>query len=244
MGNVADRVSALEVLGYAWPALLAAGLWIYGWFAAKPGRKVLGRIGGWLVLAWAALRWPNGATAFLAVLAAFLVLHAVVPAAVAAFPAAATAATGPWGRGPGRRRARCRRPAHWQPGVVRMDVRRPGRRETPRRFLGAAPSTARSGIGHPGDPGRGQVRAGHRADSLAGGKGRPAAAALRAGGPDTAQLSDQRPQDRARPGRLEDEPPFVGPAARRASMSRCNTSCRRPDATRRAAWFCPCRMAW
>jgi hypothetical protein len=81
VGNVADRVSALEVLGYAWPALLAVALWIYGWLAAKPGPRVLGRIGGWLVLAWAALLLPNGATAFLAVLAAFLVLHAVVPAA-------------------------------------------------------------------------------------------------------------------------------------------------------------------
>jgi hypothetical protein len=80
VGNVEERVSAREVLGYAWPALLAAALWPYAWLAAKPGRKVLGGIGGWLLLAWAALRWPNGATAFLAVLAVFLVLHAVVPA--------------------------------------------------------------------------------------------------------------------------------------------------------------------
>jgi hypothetical protein len=80
VGNVADRASAGEVLGYAWPALLAAALWTYAWLAAQPGRKVLARIGGWLLLAWAALRWPDGATAFLAVLAVFLVLHAVVPA--------------------------------------------------------------------------------------------------------------------------------------------------------------------
>jgi len=101
VGNVADRVSAGEVLGYAWPALLAAALWTYAWLAAKPGRKVLGRIGGWLLLAWAALRWPNGATAFLAVLAVFLVLHAVVPALCGLFrlppppqPARAAAAHG------------------------------------------------------------------------------------------------------------------------------------------------------
>ena len=80
VGNVADRVSAGEVLGYAWPALLAAALWTYAWFAAKPGRKALALIGGWWLLAWAALRWPNGAPEFLAVLAAFLVLRAVVPA--------------------------------------------------------------------------------------------------------------------------------------------------------------------
>jgi hypothetical protein len=80
VGNVADRVSALDVLGYGWPALLAAALWTYAWLAAKPGGKVLGRNEGWLLLAWAALRWPNGAPAFLAVVAAFLVLRAVLPA--------------------------------------------------------------------------------------------------------------------------------------------------------------------
>ncbi len=80
VGNVADRISAFDVLGYAWPALPAAVLWIYVWLAPRPRRRAAARIGGWLLLAWAALRWPNGAAAFLAVLAAFVVLRAVVPA--------------------------------------------------------------------------------------------------------------------------------------------------------------------
>ncbi|HXP61108.1 MAG TPA: hypothetical protein VN829_11485 [Dongiaceae bacterium] len=105
VGNVADRVSAREVLGYGWPALLAAALWTYAWLAATPGGKVLGRIGGWLLLAWAALRWPNGATAFLAVVAGFLVLHAVIPAARRLFrlpppPQAARAAAAQGGPAP------------------------------------------------------------------------------------------------------------------------------------------------
>ena len=34
---------------------------------------------GWTFIAWAALRWPNGAPAFLAVIAAFLLLRVLIP---------------------------------------------------------------------------------------------------------------------------------------------------------------------
>ena len=57
-------------------ALFAAAFWIYGWLG---GRDSLPRILGWTFLAWAALRLPNGAPAFIAVIAAFLLLHLVVP---------------------------------------------------------------------------------------------------------------------------------------------------------------------
>jgi len=80
VGNVPDKLSAFEVLGYAWPALAALGVWVYGWLRAKPGYQAEWRIVGWLLLAWTALRWPNGAPAFLGVIAAFLVLQVVVPA--------------------------------------------------------------------------------------------------------------------------------------------------------------------
>ncbi len=53
-------------------ALFAAAFWIYGWLG---GRDSLPRILGWTFLAWAALRLPNGAPAFIAVIAAFLLLH-------------------------------------------------------------------------------------------------------------------------------------------------------------------------
>ena len=43
-------------------------------------RDLLPRILGWTFLAWAALRWPNGAPAFVAIIAAFLLLQLVVPA--------------------------------------------------------------------------------------------------------------------------------------------------------------------
>jgi hypothetical protein len=74
--------SAWDALGYAWPALFGLILWLYG-MVARPGWF---RSGGWLLVwllfAWAALRWPNGAPAFLLVLAAFLIVHVVAPALI------------------------------------------------------------------------------------------------------------------------------------------------------------------
>ena len=56
--------------------LLAAAVWIFGWVREE---KLLSRILGWTLLAWAALRWPNGAPALLAVVAAFLLFKVVIP---------------------------------------------------------------------------------------------------------------------------------------------------------------------
>ncbi len=56
--------------------LLAAAVWIFGWVREE---KLWSRILGWTLLAWAALRWPNGAPAFLAVAAAFLLFKVVIP---------------------------------------------------------------------------------------------------------------------------------------------------------------------
>ena len=80
VANVTDQASVLGVAGYAWPALFALVLWGYGWITDKPGVKTAGWILGWTLLAWAALRCPNGGTWFLMVIAAFLVLRLAIPA--------------------------------------------------------------------------------------------------------------------------------------------------------------------
>jgi hypothetical protein len=77
--NLAETASTTSLIGAAWPALLALVVWIYGW--PRTGMtKTACWILGWTVLAWAALRWQNGAAAFFAVVAVFLFLHAVIPA--------------------------------------------------------------------------------------------------------------------------------------------------------------------
>ena len=80
VGNVAEKTSAIEFAGYIWPALLALAVWVYGWMTERRAFKPLGWILGWTLLAWAALRWPNGVPAFLYVLVAFLLLHLAIPA--------------------------------------------------------------------------------------------------------------------------------------------------------------------
>ncbi|HEX7576474.1 MAG TPA: hypothetical protein VF430_00400, partial [Verrucomicrobiae bacterium] len=57
-------------------AVLAVAVWIIGWVRKEP---FLAKILGWTFLAWAALRLPNGAPAFLAVIGAFLLAHVMIP---------------------------------------------------------------------------------------------------------------------------------------------------------------------
>jgi hypothetical protein len=57
-------------------AVLAVAVWIIGWVRNE---TFLAKILGWTFLAWAALRLPNGAPAFLAVIGAFLLAHMVIP---------------------------------------------------------------------------------------------------------------------------------------------------------------------
>ena len=61
VANLAEKTSPLTYAGYAWPALLAIAVWFIGWITGRQGAKTLGWILGWLLLAWAALRCPNGA---------------------------------------------------------------------------------------------------------------------------------------------------------------------------------------
>ena len=80
VANLADKPSALSFARYAWPALLALAVWIYGRITDRRGPRTAGSVLCWTLLAWAALRCPNGATIFLAVFAAFLVMQVVIPA--------------------------------------------------------------------------------------------------------------------------------------------------------------------
>ncbi len=80
VANLADQPSVLSFVGYAWPALLALAVWVFGWITETQGSKTVGRVLGWTLLAWAALRCPNGAPILLMVFAAFLLLQVVLPA--------------------------------------------------------------------------------------------------------------------------------------------------------------------
>ncbi len=76
VGNVEDESSALRGIGYTWPVLFAFAAWAYAWLTGKPTFAAL----GWTLLAWAALRCPNGAGAFLWIVALFAIWNIAVPA--------------------------------------------------------------------------------------------------------------------------------------------------------------------
>jgi hypothetical protein len=77
--NMRDKTTAWMELRWIWPAFLALAAWIFGWFAGVRWLELASRICGWTLLAWAALRIPNGAGIFLWVVVAFLILHIGVP---------------------------------------------------------------------------------------------------------------------------------------------------------------------
>ncbi len=80
IANVAEKTSGWDLVGRAWPVLIALGLFVAGWLAEADWKKHLARVFGWTVLAWAALRIPNGVPWFLGVLIAFLLLRVFIPA--------------------------------------------------------------------------------------------------------------------------------------------------------------------
>jgi hypothetical protein len=80
VANLADKPPMFSFVGYAWPALLALAVWIFGWITEREGSKTVGRVLCWTLLLWAALRCPNGAPLFLTVFVAFLLLQVVIPA--------------------------------------------------------------------------------------------------------------------------------------------------------------------
>ncbi len=80
VSNVEDQASAWAVAGRGWPVLLALLAWVYAWRTEESAFKTVANVCGWLLSAWAALRFPNGATAFVWVLVAFVVLRIIIPA--------------------------------------------------------------------------------------------------------------------------------------------------------------------
>jgi hypothetical protein len=103
--NVADKTTAAAVLGWVWPALLGLAVWLFGWAAGGAWLQFASRVSGWTLLAWGALRIPNGALTFFWVVLAFLLWHGGAPVwrrirrwSRAPVPAAATllAAAGLW----------------------------------------------------------------------------------------------------------------------------------------------------
>src|SRR3569833_93173 len=81
VSNVADEASAFGFINYGWPVLLALAVWVLAWRSERSLFKSLARVCGWLFVAWAALRFPNGAVAFIWVMAACVLLQLIIPAA-------------------------------------------------------------------------------------------------------------------------------------------------------------------
>ncbi len=80
VANLAQTASTTSLISCAWPVPFALVCWIFGWSRTGAAAKAACRILGWTLLAWTALRWPNGAAAFFAVIAVFLLLQVVIPA--------------------------------------------------------------------------------------------------------------------------------------------------------------------
>jgi hypothetical protein len=76
VANVEDETSVLAVIGWVWPAVFALLAWACGWVTGAQRWTIV----GWTLLAWAALRMPNGAGLFFAVIAFFALWHIVIPA--------------------------------------------------------------------------------------------------------------------------------------------------------------------
>jgi hypothetical protein len=76
VANVSENAPAVGLGAPVLLLLLALVVLLIGWIR----KNYLTRILGWTLLAWAALRWQNGASAFFVVVAAFLFLQAVIPA--------------------------------------------------------------------------------------------------------------------------------------------------------------------
>jgi hypothetical protein len=80
VANVSEKTAMVGLVGPALLMLLALAIWVTGWMCEDSWRKSAARILGWALLAWAALRLPNGVPWFLGVLIAFLLIHVLIPA--------------------------------------------------------------------------------------------------------------------------------------------------------------------
>ncbi|HEX5221764.1 MAG TPA: hypothetical protein VFZ59_19520 [Verrucomicrobiae bacterium] len=78
--NTTEKDWVRGLLASAWPAVLALAIWIYGWMRTDAATRSTAKLLGWLLLAWATLRSPNGAMWFIVVIGAFLLVQIAIPA--------------------------------------------------------------------------------------------------------------------------------------------------------------------
>jgi len=79
--NVEGMVVGVGMSKALLPALLGLGCWIFAWARLSNGTRAIARNLGWALMAWAGLSLTNGVWAFALVVGAFLVIHALYPAA-------------------------------------------------------------------------------------------------------------------------------------------------------------------
>lgn len=80
VSNLSEKATGFSATRSAWPVVVGLVIFVAGWLSEADWKKSFAKILGWLLIAWAALRTTNGAWAFLFVLAAFIVLHVLIPA--------------------------------------------------------------------------------------------------------------------------------------------------------------------
>jgi len=79
VANVPATETGPSPVLHAWPAALAVVVWILAWIREDKFPKFVLSVIGWSLLAWAALRIPNGAPLFFGVIALFMLWNVIFP---------------------------------------------------------------------------------------------------------------------------------------------------------------------
>jgi hypothetical protein len=79
VANLPATTSHFDLITRSWPVLVTVAIWLWGWSRTSSFGRTGCSLLGWLVLAWTALRWPNGAPALFIVLTVFLLWKVVFP---------------------------------------------------------------------------------------------------------------------------------------------------------------------
>lgn len=79
LANVEAHAGGGWLFSYGWPALLGLAMLAYSLLKPPGFGRQLAAVLGWLFLAWATLRWPNGAPLFIGLLVVFLLVQVAAP---------------------------------------------------------------------------------------------------------------------------------------------------------------------
>lgn len=79
VANVTGSEAAGTSLIHAWPVALALIVWGMALLRHRGFGRTLGIAGGWTLVAWAALRWPNGTGWLLCACLLFAIVHVILP---------------------------------------------------------------------------------------------------------------------------------------------------------------------